>query len=317
MSNTPPTQPAELAAWFQDEDENLRDKLGVLISNLSDSEEYTATLSGEDFQAFKALVRVFSDTRDEGVLTLAIQLIYACCVLIPGAVSEFFRSGGLQHSRVLLAQLQDSEVIQTLLHLVNVCFSPNTTHMVTLPEREIPDLPFIQILLTITNNFDQDIAKIAVTIMLHIHCEFSAQAGNLVLDALKRYIDAQEFATTLVMVLNRASSVEDAELVLQFLGDLFADSRFKDFFFASDLKVMIDVILREMDGEFEEDRQVYYLYMMTLYGALRESSFKETRYRHSDIKHMLVHLSTGVLADKRTGLLAGNIALEFAELLRS
>eukprot|EP00301_Raphidiophrys_heterophryoidea_P004604 c11991_g1_i2.p1 GENE.c11991_g1_i2~~c11991_g1_i2.p1 ORF type:complete len:313 (+),score=56.07 c11991_g1_i2:24-941(+) len=297
MSLIPPTQPQELASWLDlnQDQATLYEKLTSLISALSDSDDSqrdcTAALSKEEFVGFKSLVHLFAETRDESVVTLVIQLIYACCVLIPGAVSEFFRSGGLQHSRNLLAQSQDSDVVQALLHLVNVCYSPNTTHVVTLPEREIPDFDFLHTLLTITNNFDEEISKIAVTIMLHIHCEFSAQAGNLVLDALRRSPIAQEFGTILIMVLNRANTEEDALLSLRFLCDMFSDPRFKDFLFASNLKVMIDVILREMDGEFEEDKEICYMYLLTLYGALRETAFKESAYRCSDINLSVMALT--------------------------
>lgn len=119
--------------------------------------------------------------------------------------------------------------------------------------------------------------------------------SNLILNILIRRLgNSKTFGENLIFILNRLSITNDDVcfklLVLKVLFLLFTTIRTQDYFYTNDLKVLIDVFLREISDLPDEFEVLRNTYLRVLYPLLDNSQAKFGKYKIDEIFNMLLSL---------------------------
>lgn len=119
---------------------------------------------------------------------------------------------------------------------------------------------------------------------------------NLVLSVLKaRLNDSKTFGENLIFMLNRASS-SDAEdlcmqlLVLKLLYLLFTTKETSCYFYTNDLKVLVDVFIRELSDLPDESESLRHTYLRVLHPLLTNTQLCTYPYKRPQIRRLLIGL---------------------------
>ncbi|KAK0549749.1 pre-rRNA processing [Tilletia horrida] len=126
---------------------------------------------------------------------------------------------------------------------------------------------------------------------------------NVVLEAFRTRLDASKtFGENLIFMLNRASG--DAEdicmqlLVLKLLYLLFTTEDTAHYFYTNDLKVLVDVFIRELSDLPEESESLRHTYLRVLHPLLTNTQLREVPYKRPQIRRLLLGLiSLGHIRD--------------------
>ncbi|TIB42303.1 hypothetical protein E3P86_00401 [Wallemia ichthyophaga] len=118
---------------------------------------------------------------------------------------------------------------------------------------------------------------------------------NLVLNVLTRRLGSSKtFGENLIFILNRArNSKEDVcvkLLVLKILFLLFTTVGTQDYFYTNDLKVVVDVFIRELSDLPDEQEGLRHTYLRVLYPLLNETVVKYCQYKTAEIHSTLTSL---------------------------
>ncbi|KAL9934650.1 hypothetical protein V8E36_006425 [Tilletia maclaganii] len=121
------------------------------------------------------------------------------------------------------------------------------------------------------------------------------QAQNLVLDVFRTRLNVSKtFGENLIFMLNRASS--DAEdicmqlLVLKLLYILFTTEDTAHYFYTNDLKVLVDVFIRELSDLPDESESLRHTYLRVLHPLLTNTQLCTTPYKRPQIRRLLLSL---------------------------
>ncbi|KAL4076866.1 hypothetical protein V8B97DRAFT_1511996 [Scleroderma yunnanense] len=120
----------------------------------------------------------------------------------------------------------------------------------------------------------------------------SANFCNRVLDVLKsRLGSSKTFGQNMIFMLNRASnSTEDLcmqFLVLKLLYLLLASKTTSDFFYTNDLRVLVDVFLRQLVDLGEENEALRQTYLRVLHPLLTRTQLRNIHYKRPQIVMIL------------------------------
>lgn len=138
-----------------------------------------------------------------------------------------------------------------------------------------------------------------VLLALHEQCMMSRHASQLLTHIQHRMHNSKTFSENLVFLLNKTPSTTLAGcrfhlLVLKLLGAMFALPETASYFYLNDLKVLVDVFLRELSAlpdTFDLLRQAY---LCVMYGLLTQTQLCTEAYKRTHITRLLttmVHAS--------------------------
>ncbi|TKY89391.1 hypothetical protein EX895_001922 [Sporisorium graminicola] len=135
----------------------------------------------------------------------------------------------------------------------------------------------------------------------------SSRPVNLVLSVLQQRLNASKtFGENLIFMLNRASS-SDAEdvcmqlLVLKLLYLLFTTKETACYFYTNDLRVLVDIFIRELHDLPDESESLRHTYLRVLHPLLTNTQLCTYPYKRTQIRRLLKGLiSHGHLNDIST-----------------
>lgn len=121
----------------------------------------------------------------------------------------------------------------------------------------------------------------------------SAKSTNLVLGVLQQRLNASKtFGENLIFMLNRASS-SDAEdvcmqlLVLKLLYLLFTTKETACYFYTNDLRVLVDIFIRELQDLPDESESLRHTYLRVLHPLLTNTQLCSYPYKRPQIRRLL------------------------------
>ncbi|SPO21469.1 related to LDB17 - protein involved in the regulation of endocytosis [Ustilago trichophora] len=121
----------------------------------------------------------------------------------------------------------------------------------------------------------------------------SARPANLVLSVLQQRLNASKtFGENLIFMLNRASS-SDAEdvcmqlLVLKLLYLLFTTKETACYFYTNDLRVLVDIFIRELHDLPDESESLRHTYLRVLHPLLTNTQLCTYPYKRPQIRRLL------------------------------
>ncbi|XP_076242766.1 NCK-interacting protein with SH3 domain [Calliopsis andreniformis] len=152
---------------------------------------------------------------------------------------------------------------------------------------------FIAFILDLIENppdmdLEDQIPDLFVNLILSYNLQFT-NSENIVLNALKEKTVAKSFTEKILLLFNREEDpvrIFDHEpppphSVLKLFIDLFSNDITASLFYTNDVKVLIDIILRQLYDMFPGDKRRQYLELCRR--VLRTSSYNEHRYRSEDL----------------------------------
>nr|XP_012146469.1 PREDICTED: NCK-interacting protein with SH3 domain isoform X2 [Megachile rotundata] len=175
--------------------------------------------------------------------------------------------------------------------LLTMIFSMGEPMPVTHLEQLGPD--FIAFILDLIENppdmdLEDQIPDLFVNLILSYNLQFT-NSENIVLNALKGRTVAKNFTEKILLLFNREEDpvrIFDHQpppphSVLKLFIDLFSNDVTAGLFYTNDVKVLIDIILRQLYDMFPGDKRRQYLELCRR--VLRTSSYNEHRYRSEDL----------------------------------
>ncbi|XP_031850258.1 NCK-interacting protein with SH3 domain isoform X2 [Nomia melanderi] len=175
--------------------------------------------------------------------------------------------------------------------LLTMIFSMGEPMPVTHLEQLGPD--FIAFILDLIENppdmdLEDQISDLFVNLILSYNLQFT-NSENIVLNALKEKSLAKIFTEKNLLLFNREEDpvrIFDHEpppphSVLKLFIDLFSNDVTAGLFYTNDVKVLIDIILRQLYDMFPGDKRRQYLELCRR--VLRNSSYDEHKYRSEDL----------------------------------
>ncbi|KDN38093.1 hypothetical protein K437DRAFT_259532 [Tilletiaria anomala UBC 951] len=116
---------------------------------------------------------------------------------------------------------------------------------------------------------------------------------NLVLNVLKVRLNASKtFGENLIFILNRTSSRIDDDLcvqllILKLLYLLFTTKETTFYFYTNDLRVLVDIFIRELSDLPEESESLRHTYLRVLQPLLANTQLCTYPYKRKEIRHLL------------------------------
>ncbi|KAJ3099747.1 hypothetical protein HDU97_002773 [Phlyctochytrium planicorne] len=115
---------------------------------------------------------------------------------------------------------------------------------------------------------------------------------NQVISALASRLHlGKKLGETVIMIFNRAASATVQRLLIRFIFIIFTTSETANFFYTNDLKVILDVILRESRAVAEEDEELQQGYLSILPPLLKHAG--QRGYKRRDVLGLLTELRRG------------------------
>ncbi|XP_011565114.3 NCK-interacting protein with SH3 domain [Plutella xylostella] len=159
---------------------------------------------------------------------------------------------------------------------------------------EILGVEFAQFLLQLVENppdtdVDEQIPDLFLTLLLAYNLQFEG-AENLLLDALERQDQAKTFCEKVLLLLNREEDPvrifdhepEPPHSVLKLVTDVFSRKKTADHFYTNDVKVAIDIVVRQLaDLSAGDERRQDYLKI--LQGVIRNTPYGSHLHRRDDV----------------------------------
>ncbi|KAL6442654.1 hypothetical protein ACFW04_002637 [Cataglyphis niger] len=175
--------------------------------------------------------------------------------------------------------------------LLTMIFSMGEPMPVTHLEQLGPD--FISFLLDLIEtppdtDLEDQIPDLFINLILSYNLQFTS-SENMVLNALRERTVAKTFTEKILFLFNREEDpvrIFDHEpqpphSVLKLFIDLFSNDAIASLFYTNDVKVLIDIILRQLFDMFPGDKRRQYLELCRR--VLRTSSYNEHRHRSEDL----------------------------------
>ncbi|KPJ06171.1 NCK-interacting protein with SH3 domain [Papilio machaon] len=154
---------------------------------------------------------------------------------------------------------------------------------------------FAQFLLELIENppetdVDEQIPDLFLTLLLAYNLQFDNPHENLLLDALETQDNAKTFCEKVLLLLNREEDpvhIFDHEpapphSVLKLVIDLFSRKKTAEHFYTNDVKVAIDIIVRQLADLSPGDNRRWE-YLRVVQGIVRNTDYGAHRHRRDDL----------------------------------
>jgi hypothetical protein len=131
---------------------------------------------------------------------------------------------------------------------------------------------------------DEKIFTAIILILITISAESKSPKDSIVLNLVLKHNNQRFFSEYIVHLLNKGAA-DQTEKILRLILDLYVTLKRTDFFYINDLKVVIDVIMREVANTSNENLRA--LYIQSLKAILPTDEYRKNNHRKSDIKTLL------------------------------
>ncbi|WVQ91735.1 hypothetical protein IAS59_005538 [Cryptococcus gattii] len=128
----------------------------------------------------------------------------------------------------------------------------------------------------------------------HDHQEEAKKNNRVLVVLMRRLGSSKTFGENMIFMLNRAENTPDdlcmQLLILKILYLLFTTPGTQEYFFTNDLKVLLDVFIRELVDLPEECEALRHTYLRVLYPLLNHTQLRSDPYKRPQIKLVLKSL---------------------------
>ncbi|OXH34550.1 hypothetical protein J008_02580 [Cryptococcus neoformans] len=125
----------------------------------------------------------------------------------------------------------------------------------------------------------------------HDHQEEAKKNNRVLVVLMRRLGSSKTFGENMIFMLNRAENTPDdlcmQLLILKILYLLFTTPGTQEYFFTNDLKVLLDVFIRELVDLPEECEALRHTYLRVLYPLLNHTQLRSDPYKRPQIKLVL------------------------------
>ncbi|KAJ7594397.1 hypothetical protein C8J56DRAFT_821029 [Mycena floridula] len=180
----------------------------------------------------------------------------------------------------------------------------------SLPDLRIFDDSFIDSLFELVeqtrhmqdDTFNYSVIKLIVALneqfmVANLGTEHNSHANSknrVLLVLMRRLGSSTTFGENMIFMLNRARRTPEdlcmQLLVLKILYLLFTTAGTSEYFYTNDLRVLVDVFLRELVDLDEENESLRHTYLRVLHPLLTKTQLRETPYKRSQIVYVLESL---------------------------
>ncbi|RIA96734.1 hypothetical protein C1645_871837 [Glomus cerebriforme] len=116
--------------------------------------------------------------------------------------------------------------------------------------------------------------------------------SNTVLRVLKERIGSSKtFSENVIFMLNRTVDHHIQMLILKLLYEVFTTTETFEYFYTNDLRVLIDVFIRELYDLPEESEALRHTYLRVLYPLITNTQLRQHRYKQHQIYSLLLDLN--------------------------
>ncbi|XP_018043741.1 PREDICTED: NCK-interacting protein with SH3 domain [Atta colombica] len=171
-------------------------------------------------------------------------------------------------------------------------------------------------------DLEDQIPDLFINLILSYNLQFTT-SENIVLNALRERTIAKTFTEKILFLFNREEDpvrIFDHEpqpphSVLKLFVDLFSNDAIASLFYTNDVKVLIDIILRQLFDMFPGDKRRQYLELCRR--VLRTSNYNEHRHRSGDLLKCFTRIFCEETADSHEDQqVVREISNEFPHLFR-
>ncbi|ORX95908.1 hypothetical protein K493DRAFT_314773 [Basidiobolus meristosporus CBS 931.73] len=142
---------------------------------------------------------------------------------------------------------------------------------------------------------DEALNYTAIQLILAINDQFMKQSPELENTVVKvlsnRFETSKSFGENLLFMMNRGTKLTTQLLILRLLYTLFTNTSTSDYFYTNDLRVLVDVIIRELYNLPEEDGELRRAYLEVLPPLICNTQYPEILHKSQQIACLLEELT--------------------------
>ncbi|XP_051169754.1 NCK-interacting protein with SH3 domain isoform X1 [Leptopilina boulardi] len=282
-------------SWMLYEDESIiLEYIKELTSILTNADANVSryVLRQDQYNGVTTLIQYYQMEPRWTIRQLLLQSFGVMCSLDPIALTIMLNSIlPMEMARDMRANPRNVSKLNYSSLLLTMIFSMGEPMPIT--HLEQLGMDFIEFLFELIenppdNDLDDQIPDLFVNLILSYNLQFMA-SENIVLNALKGRTIAKIFTEKILFLLNREEDPvrifdhqpAPPDSVLKMFVDLFSKEVTANLFYTNDVKVLIDIILRQLFDISPGDRRRQYLELCRR--VLRTSNYNDHRHRSEDV----------------------------------
>ncbi|XP_035209152.1 NCK-interacting protein with SH3 domain-like [Stegodyphus dumicola] len=283
--------------WPVHEDEDHISSLLVDLNNIlldANPRVTRVIVQRDDYEMVNLLVTYYQMEPRRTLRVKMLHVFLTLCELDLVVVTHIVNSVlPMELARDIQDNFEDQEKVQFSAYLLTVVFStgeqpPNGTY-------EFINKKFMHFLFEnleeCVKEGEEDMGQNLLSIILAFNLHFQRHQENLVLETLKERKYAQALTGKLVFILNReedparilSHDMETPNSVLKFLVDMFTVPSLIDLFYLNDIKVLIDIIVRQLMDLIPGEKKRL-LYLTLIQNLLRNSNYAEHMHQIDSLR---------------------------------
>ncbi|XP_041458098.1 NCK-interacting protein with SH3 domain-like [Lytechinus variegatus] len=297
---------AQQRSWALYEDEEIiSDHLKELITILCDADPRVckAVVKKDHFEYIHNLVLYYQMEQRSSIRMLLLKVFGALCNLDREALSSLLSS-------VLVVELaRDMKTDQE--NIPKLCYSALVATMLLSTGEPIPfshydqlNADFVNFMLDCIENpppadeLDQ-VPDLFVNLILAFNLHLRVPADSIVMKVLAEKRNTRSFGERIMLLINRGvdpvkmfdhcSDTQDS--LLKFMADMFSSPATSDLFYSNDMKVLIDIIVRQITDLCPGD-QMRTEYLSLIFSIFTNTSYWEDRHRLSEFERAFAAIAT-------------------------
>uniref|UniRef100_A0A1B6DI14 SH3 domain-containing protein n=2 Tax=Clastoptera arizonana TaxID=38151 RepID=A0A1B6DI14_9HEMI len=322
---------AQQRSWELYEDEHLIsaniNELSSIVAN-ADPSICQRVLSSNKYSNVCTLLEYYQMEVRWSIRELLLQAFHNMCNVHPPTIHVFLNS--VLPMELARDMLSNSQSVQKLIHSASMLitiFSRGEAMPIT--HLEFLGCEFVEFVLQLieeppNNDVSDTIPDIFLQLILSYNLQFQKfTLNNIVINALGQRANAKVFTEKVLLLLNREddpvkniNKESSCRSVFKIFHDLFSTDKTASLFYTNDIKVLIDIIIRQLsDISPGDERRTEYLELCRM--VLRNTNYTEHKHRVSDLQKCFTRVfcedSDG---SKQDQILVRDISNEFPQFFK-
>nr|XP_018904416.1 PREDICTED: NCK-interacting protein with SH3 domain [Bemisia tabaci] len=320
-------------SWELYEDESIIiEYLTELLSILNNADINICrhVLSKDQFRAVCALIEYYQMETRWSIRQPLLQTFGVMCGIHASVITVLLNSVlPMELARDMMSNPENVPRLLNSALLLSMIFSMGESMPIT--HLEYLGLEFVTFLLSLIESppetdIEEQIPDVFLTLILSYNLQFSAEAtNNVVVDSVASRSVAKNFTEKVLILLNREEdpvrifdhTPAPPDSVLKLFLDLFSNEQAANLFYTNDMKVLIDVIVRQIaDVSPGDTKRTRYLQLCRL--VLNSTNYAEHQHRKTDLQKCFSRILSEELSESQPDImLVQEISNEFPQYFKS
>ncbi|XP_055384761.1 NCK-interacting protein with SH3 domain [Condylostylus longicornis] len=320
---------SEQRTWMLYEDEeDIVQFLEELVDILKNADEAISCheMSNDQYQSLINLVQYYQMETRWPIKRLLIKVFTAACRLDHIIVDILLTSVlPLEIVEDMKNNFSDIEKFKQFVKILTVIFSLGQKMPVT--HQEQLNVNFVSFLFDIVEEqqHPEVLIDLVISLILAFNLQFSELTQNIVIEAMQKLSSAKTFTEKILLYLNREEdpvkilkhSSNCINSVLKIFIDIFSLSETANLFYTNDVKVLIDIMVRQLSDLSAGDK-LRRNYLELCRRILRNTNYEEHTHRKQDLMKIFTRIfceeTECSLTDQQ---LVRTIANEFPQIFKA